>query len=71
MFEAIRGNGYRSDIALDDIDIVPGACISHNERTYISFPILCTLFIFLIVNHSLYDGRLHTIMHACIHRDIT
>ena len=25
-FEAIRGNGYRGDIALDEIKLVPGKC---------------------------------------------
>ena len=25
-FEAVRGNGYRGDIALDEIKLVPGKC---------------------------------------------
>lgn len=31
VFEAIRGKGYRSDIALDEISIYPGPCITAAE----------------------------------------
>ena len=29
VFEGIRGNGARSDIAIDDISVANGACVAH------------------------------------------
>lgn len=28
VFEAVRGSGYRSDIALDEIRLIPGKCVA-------------------------------------------
>jgi len=41
VFEAIRGNGYQSDIALDDIKIVAGACKKYKEAEPPSCTIEC------------------------------
>ena len=30
VFEAVRGNGYQSDIALDEISLIPGSCVAAN-----------------------------------------